>query len=78
MERVTLETDVVVALRIMISQQAIELNPLVVESMSQRELNLRSRATMIQEVTREGIENAARTSSHLGDVLRQTVPGLRV
>jgi hypothetical protein len=33
---------------------------------------------MIQEVRRDEIERAARTSNHLGDVLRQTVPGLRV
>jgi hypothetical protein len=77
-EEVILEADAVVALRIMISQQAIELDPLVVEAMSQRERDFRSRGTMIQEVTREEIEDAARTSNHLGDVLRQTVPGLRV
>jgi len=77
-EGVSVEPDVVVALRILISQQAIELDPLVVEVMSERELRARSRGTMIQEVTRSEIERAARTSLHLGDVLRQTVPGLRV
>ena len=77
-EGVSVGPDVVVALRILISQQAIELDPLVVEAVSQREREARSRGTMIQEVTREEIERAARTSGHLGDVLRQTVPGLRV
>jgi hypothetical protein len=33
---------------------------------------------MIQEVTREEIERAVRTSYHFGDILRQTVPGLQV
>jgi hypothetical protein len=68
----------VVALRILISQQAIELDPIVVEAMTQRELDARSRGTMIHEVTREEVERAARTSRHLGDILRQTVPGLQV
>lgn len=77
-EEVFVEPDAVLALRVLISQQAITLDPLVVEAMSERELEIRSRGTMIQEVTREEIERAARTSSHLGDVLRQTVPGLRV
>lgn len=77
-EGVSVEPDAVVALRILISQQAIELDPLVVEAMSERELRDRSRGTMIQEVTRAEIERAARTSYHLGDILRQTVPGLRV
>jgi hypothetical protein len=77
-EEVLVEPDVLVALRIMISQQAITLSPLVVEAISARELEVRSRGTMIQEVTRAEIERAARTSGHLGDVLRQTVPGLRV
>jgi len=77
-EEVLVEPDAVLALRIVISQQAITLDPLVVEAMSERELGIRSRGTMIQEVTREEIERAARTSNHLGDVLRQTVPGLRV
>ena len=75
---VSVESDVMVALRILISQQAIELDPVVVEVMSERELQARSRGTMIQEVTRSEIERAARTSQHLGDILRQTVPGLRV
>jgi hypothetical protein len=77
-EPVRLEPDAVLALRVMISVQAIELDPLVVEAMSQRERESRSRGTMIQEVTRVEIERAARTSQHLGDILRQTVPGLRV
>jgi hypothetical protein len=77
-EGVEVEADAVVALRILISQQAIRLDPLVVEAMSQRELQARSRGTMIQEVTREEIERAARTSYHFGDILRQTVPGLQV
>lgn len=77
-ELASVEADVVVALRILISQQAIELDPLVVEGLSARERTVRSRGTMIQEVTRAEIERAARTSQHLGDILRQTIPGLRV
>jgi len=77
-ESVMVEPGAVVALRVLITQQAIELDPLVVEAMTERELAARSRGTMIQEVTRQEIEDAARTSNHLGDVLRQTVPGLRV
>jgi hypothetical protein len=77
-EGVDVQADVVVALRILISQQAIELDPLVVEVTSERELAARSRGTMIQEVTRSEIERAARTSYHFGDLLRQTVPGLQV
>jgi len=77
-ERATVEPDALVALRILITRQAIELEPVVVEAMTRRELEERSRGTMIQEVTRGEIERAARTSHHLGDILRQTVPGLRV
>ncbi len=78
LQSVTVEPDAVIALRILISQQAIELDPLLVEGLSERELAARSRGTMIQEVTREEIEKATRTSNHLGDILRQTIPGLRV
>lgn len=77
-EEIRVEPGSTVALRILISQQAIQLDPLVVEAMSERERDLRARGTMSQEVTRDEIEAAARTSRHLGDVLRQTVPGLRV
>jgi hypothetical protein len=77
-EGVEVEADVVLALRIHISQQAIVLDPLVVEVISERELAARSRGTMIQEVTRAEIERAVRTSYHFGDILRQTVPGLQV
>jgi len=77
-ESFQLEPDAVIALRVLISLQAIQLDPLVVEAMTARELQARSRGTMIQEVTREEIERAVRTSLHLGDILRQTVPGLRV
>jgi len=77
-ELVALGPGVILALRILISQQAIALDPLVVEAISARERDLRARGTMMQEVTREEIEVAARTSRHLGDILRQTVPGLRV
>lgn len=75
---VSLAPDAQIALRILISLQAIELDPLVVEGLSDRDMERRSRGTMIQEVTREEIEKAARTSNHLGDILRQSVPGLRV
>jgi hypothetical protein len=78
MESVTIEPEAAISLRVLISQQAIELDPLVIEAMSRSEREDRSRGTMRQEVTREEIENASRTSNHLGDILRQTVPGLRV
>ena len=77
-ESVTVDPDVLVAVRVLVDAQAIELEPLVVEALSQQEIVQRSRGTMRQEVTRAEIERAVRTSGHLGDVLRQTVPGLRV
>jgi hypothetical protein len=77
-EPVRVEADAVLALRVLVDAQAIELDPLVVEAISGEELERRARGTMRQEVTRAEIEEAIRTSSHLGDVLRQTVPGLRV
>jgi len=77
-ESVVVEPDVVVALRVVVDAQAIELDPLVVETLSREELAQRASGTMRQVVTREEIEDAMRTSGHLGDVLRQTVPGLRV
>jgi len=77
-ESVVVEPDVVVALRVVVDAQAIELDPLVVETLSSEQLAQRSRGTTRQVVTREEIEDAMRTSGHLGDVLRQTVPGLRV
>lgn len=77
-ETMVLEADASVALRVLVGARAIELDPLVVEVLSREERAQRARATMRQEVTREEIEVAARTSNHLGDILRQTVPGLRV
>lgn len=77
-ESVFVEPDALVALRVLVGAQAIELEPLVVETLSGDELERRARGTMRQEVTREEIEKAVRTSGHLGDILRQTVPGLRV
>lgn len=77
-ESLELQSGSTVALRILVSPRAIELDPLVVEVLSSEERAQRARGTMRQEVTRQEIEDAIRTSNHLGDILRQTVPGLRV
>ncbi len=68
----------VIALRILVSRQAVELEPVVVEALSERELQLRSRGTRIQEITRAEIVESMRTAAHIGDVLRQRIPGVRV
>ncbi|MGI9626246.1 MAG: carboxypeptidase-like regulatory domain-containing protein, partial [Longimicrobiales bacterium] len=65
------------AVRIAMSQEAISLEPVVVEAESQRERRNRARGVRVNEVTAEEIEALTSTSRTLADVLQQSIPSLR-
>lgn len=65
-------------IRIRLAQEAIELEPLLVESETRRQRAERAQGSSLHVVERAQIERALGTSRHLGDLLRQTVPGLRM
>lgn len=66
-----------IALRVLVSQRAIELEPIVVEARTRSEQLERASGTRTNVITREEMQETSRTSRHLGDVLRQRVPGIR-
>ena len=66
-----------VAVRVALSQEAIELEPVVVESESQRERRNRARGVRINELTVDEIEELIPTSRNLADILQQSIPSLR-
>ena len=66
-----------IALRVMLSPQAIELDPIVVAARTQEEQLERARGSRSNVISREEVQESMRTSRHLGDVLRQRVPGIR-
>lgn len=65
------------AVRIAMSVAAIALDPVVVESVSQRERRDRGRGVRINELTVDEIEALIPTSRNLADVLQQSIPSLR-
>ena len=65
-------------LRIRLTAQAIELEPLVVESQTARARSERAQGSSLNVVERPAIERALGTSKHMGDLIRQTVPGIRL
>jgi len=67
-----------IALRIMVSRQAIELDPIVVEARTRAQQYDRTSGTRTNVITRDEVQESIRTSRHLGDILRQRVPGIRI
>ena len=65
------------ALRVDLSQEAIELERIVVTGESSEQRSLRTSGTSSHVIDREEIEALTNTSRHIGDVLRQSVPGIR-
>jgi hypothetical protein len=65
------------AVRIAVGREAIELDPVVVSSQSERERRNRARGVRINELTVDEIEALIPTSRNLADVLQQSIPGLR-
>jgi hypothetical protein len=66
------------ALRIRLSTVAIELDPVVVEALTQDQLDARSRGTRRNIITREEIADMQATGGHLGHILARRVPGIRL
>jgi hypothetical protein len=75
---IAVESGQRIELQVRLAAEAIELDPLVVEARSTREQAERAQGSSLHVVTRPEIERAIGTSKHLGDLIRQTVPGLKV
>ena len=73
---VELDPAQVPELLIRVTPQAIELEALVVETRPGRSPSERAQGSTSHIVNRDQIERAMGSSRHLGDVIRQTVPGL--
>ncbi len=67
-----------VSLQIRLDEEAIELAPLVVEAESSQTRAQLARGSSFWEVTRAEIDRAMGTSRHMGDLIRQTVPGIKL
>ncbi len=75
---VILDASVDVRLEIRLAQEAIELAPIVVDGETSLERRRRRTGASFWEVNREEIVEAIGTSQHMGDLIRQTVPGLKL
>jgi len=65
-------------LQIRLASEAIELEPIVVEAETARQRSERAQGSSLNVVDRPQIEQALGTSKHLGDLIRQTIPGIRM
>lgn len=75
---IAVSPDMAVELEVRLAQQAIELAPLVVEGETAVAREERTTGASFWEVTRPEIQRALGTSRHIGDLIRQTVPGIRM
>lgn len=75
---IVVEAGTGVSLEIRLAEEAIELDPLVVEGETAVQRERRTTGASFWEVTRDEFEQATHTSRHMGDVLRQTIPGLKL
>ncbi len=73
--RVLVEPDSELKFEVRLSQQAIELAPLVVETLSELERRRESTGFSMNEVVAEEIDQAARTGQTLSELLRDRLPG---
>ena len=78
LEKVAVETDGQHNVQIRLSEQAIELAPLVVETMTDLDRRKRASGTRINEIARPDIDDASRRGLGLGELLRQGMPSLSV
>ena len=65
-------------IEVRLAEDAIELAPLVVEAESATQRERRTTGASFWEVTREEVEAAMGTSRNMGDLVRRTIPGLRL
>jgi hypothetical protein len=65
-------------LQIRLASEAIELEPIVVEAETARQRSERAQGSSLNVVDRAQIEKALGTSKHMGDLIRQTIPGIRL
>lgn len=77
-ERVQIEAGEEASFRIMLSPTAIELEPVVVEALTETQFQARSRGTRRNVITREEIEPLQNTGGHLGHILARHIPGIRL
>ena len=75
---IAVEAGQFVELQIRLAAEAIELEPLVVEAQTNRQRAERAQGSSLNVVDRPQIERALGTSKHMGDLIRQTVPGIRL
>jgi hypothetical protein len=74
---VTLESASLLQLEIRITQQTIELTPVVVETLTSAEQQRLASGTAINEIRFEAIQQAVRQGQGLIDLLRQQIPNVR-
>ena len=67
-----------IELQVRLAAEAVELEPLLVEARSTRDQAERAQGSSLHVVTRPEIERAMGTSKHLGDLIRQTIPGIKL
>jgi hypothetical protein len=77
-ERFSVEEGESLDLKILLSPEAVTLEAVVVEVESRQARRERAQGFSLQVVDREQIVAALGSSRHLGDLIRQTVPGLRL
>ncbi|MDP2958635.1 MAG: carboxypeptidase regulatory-like domain-containing protein, partial [Longimicrobiales bacterium] len=72
------EPGQLVQLQIRLAVEAIELEPLVVAARTTRQRAERAQGSSLHVVERLEIERALGTSKHMGDLIRQTIPGIHL
>lgn len=75
---IVVEGSGTVRIEVRLDHEAIELSPLVVEATTMAEQRRRGRGSSFWEVTRPEIERALGRSRHMGDLVAQTVPGIKL
>jgi hypothetical protein len=75
---ISVDAGQLVELQIRLAAEAIELEPIVVETQTARQRTERAQGSSLNVVERPQIERALGTSRHMGDLIRQTVPGIRL
>jgi hypothetical protein len=75
---IAVAADQYVELQVRLAVEAIELEPIVVETQTARQRSERAQGSSLNVVERPQIERALGTSRHMGDLIRQTVPGIRL
>lgn len=74
----SLSEGVSVQLEVRLAQEAIELAPVIVEGETASQRERRTSGASFREITLPEIQRAIGVSRHLGDLIRQTVPGMHL